>query len=70
MEEHGIYLGSALTKSMGNGLFELRIKAREGIGRAFFCYRCGHEIIILHAFIKKTPVKEIAIAMKRLNEVN
>ena len=73
LETYGVELGgTSLTKAMGDGLFEIRIKAQEGIGRAFFCYRCGHEILILHAFIKKTqktPTKELDLALQRLSEV-
>jgi len=53
-------------------LFEIRAKGKEGIGRAFFCMVVDRRIIILHAFIKKsqkTPVKELAIARKRLADV-
>ena len=72
IETHGPQLGGLFTKPLKNGLFEIRIKAQEGIGRAFFCYRVGFEIIILHSFIKKTqktPKKEMDIAMKRLKEI-
>ncbi len=41
------------TKAMGEGLFEMRPKGRDGIGRALYCYQKGKKIIILHAFIKK-----------------
>jgi phage-related protein len=57
---------------MGQGLFELRCKGPEGIGRAFYCTLVGREIVILHSVIKKTqvtPEKELAIARKRLKEV-
>ncbi len=60
------------TRSMGNGLFEIRAKGKEGIGRAFFCTIVGNNVIILHAFIKKskkTPKKELRIALQRLEEV-
>ncbi len=33
----GPNLGMPFTRSMGKGLFEIRAKGREGIGRAFFC---------------------------------
>lgn len=72
IEEFGPQIGPPHTKSMGKGLFEIRVKAREGIGRAFFCYQLGNEIVILHSFIKKTqktPKKELEIALRRLNEV-
>ncbi len=60
------------TRAMGQGLFEVRIKATEGIARAFYCVRIQDEIVILHSFIKKTratPKKELDIARKRLKEV-
>ncbi|WP_350306469.1 type II toxin-antitoxin system RelE/ParE family toxin [Photorhabdus viridis] len=38
---------------MGKGLFEIRAKAQEGLGRGLFCYLQGSNIIVLHAFIKK-----------------
>jgi phage-related protein len=42
------------TKAMGAGLFEVRAKVREGIGRAFYCTLVGERIVILHAIIKKS----------------
>lgn len=60
------------TRAMGDGLFELRVKGREGIARVFYCTMIGKRIIILHSFIKKTektPVKELEIARKRKLEV-
>lgn len=41
------------TKAMEDGLFEMRPKGRDGIGRALYCYLKGKKIIILHVFIKK-----------------
>jgi phage-related protein len=70
--EFGSNLGLPHTKSMGNGLFELRVKSKEGIARVFFCTKVGMKIIMLHFFIKKsqkTPKKEIQIAVSRMNEV-
>jgi phage-related protein len=69
---HGPDLGMPHTKAMGNGLFEIRAKAQEGIGRAFFCTIMDKEVVILHGFIKKTdktPTKEVRIANKRLQEI-
>jgi len=57
---------------MGKGLFEIRARAQEGIGRYFYCTTIKREIIILHAFIKKTqktPKKELDIALSRLGEL-
>ncbi|MFL5243609.1 MAG: type II toxin-antitoxin system RelE/ParE family toxin [Gemmataceae bacterium] len=37
-------LGMPHTRSLGQGLFELRMKSNEGIGRVMFCLRPGREI--------------------------
>ena len=53
---------------MGDGLFEIRAKAQEGIGRSLYCYMKGHHIVILHAFIKKTqktPKQDLSLAKLR-----
>jgi len=72
MIEHGSNLGLPHTKSLNNGLFELRLKSKEGIGRVFYCTKVGKNIVMLHSFIKKSqkiPKTEMAIAQKRLREV-
>jgi len=69
----GPNLGMPFTRSIGDGLFEIRAKGREGIGRAFFCTVVGSKVMILHSFIKKsqkTPAKELAIARRRMKEVS
>ena len=73
IEEFGPALGKPHTAPMGGGLFEIRAKGREGIGRAFFCAVKGQEIVILHSFIKKTqrtPKKELEKARRRLKELD
>jgi len=68
----GPNLGLPYTRPFGDGLFEIRAKAAEGIGRAFFCSLIGRRVVILHGFIKKTPQtppKELKLARKRLKEV-
>ncbi|NIA11750.1 MAG: hypothetical protein GWP10_19010 [Nitrospiraceae bacterium] len=67
-----INLGLPHTKSLKSGLFELRIKSKEGIARVFFCTKSDRRIVMLHKFIKKSqsiPKKELQIARKRLKEV-
>jgi phage-related protein len=57
---------------MGDGLFEIRAKAQEGIGRSLYCYLKGRRIVILVAFVKKsnkTPKLELELAKKRKLEV-
>jgi phage-related protein len=72
MMEFGANLGMPHTQAIENGLFELRIKSKEGIARAFYCTKVGKRIIVLHVFIKKTekiPKKELELANKRMMEV-
>ena len=71
IEELGPNLGKPYTDSFGDGLFEIRAKGEEGIGRSLFCYATRKRIIILHSFVKKsqkTPKKELEIAKKRQKE--
>ncbi len=72
VQVYGPDLGMPHTRSMGDGLFEIRVKGAEGIGRAFYCTVVGKKIVVLHAFIKKdqkTPRRHIDTARKRLAEV-
>jgi phage-related protein len=71
MMEFGPDLGMPHTRAMSSGLFELRLKSREGIGRVFFCTVVNRQIVMLHQFVKKTdktPPKELALARKRMKE--
>jgi phage-related protein len=75
IEKYGPNLGKPHTEHLGNKLFEIRAKGREGIGRSIFCYenKKSGEIVILRSFIKKTqktPKKEIDIALKRKKEID
>jgi phage-related protein len=72
MEVYGPDLGMPHTRAMGNGLFELRLKASEGIARVFYCTMIGKRIVILHQFTKKTqktPPNELALARQRMKEI-
>jgi phage-related protein len=71
-QEFGANLGMPHTRSMGDGLLELRVMGKEGIARVFYCTQTGRKIIVLHSFVKKsqkTPQKELRLARKRLQEV-
>ena len=70
--EHGPNLRLPHSRSFGDGLFELRPRGREGIGRTFYCFMIGKRVVVLHAFIKKTqetPDRELKLARKRLKEL-
>jgi phage-related protein len=72
MEVFGPDLGMPHTRIMGDGLFELRLKAAEGIARVFYCTIVGKKIMVLHQFTKKTdktPPRELEAARRRMKEV-
>jgi len=67
MEIYGPDLGMPHTRSMGEGIFELRLKSIEGIARVFYCTIVGQKIV----FIKKTdktPPRELEKARRRMKE--
>lgn len=60
------------TKSLGNGLFELRTQGTD-IARGIWVYQKGSVIVMLRIFIKKTnktPRAELETAKKRLEEIS
>ena len=72
LAEFGMDLRLPHSRAMGDGLFELRPKGKEGIARVFYCTLVGKRIMVLHGFIKKTqetPRKELDIAIRRMKEV-
>ena len=72
LAEYGPNLRLPHSRAFGDGLFELRPRGRTRTGRAFYCFMVGKRITVLHAFIKKsqqTPDRELAIARKRLKEL-
>jgi len=72
IEELGPNLGKPYVGTLGAGLFEIRAKGKEGIGRSVYCTVKGREIIILHSFVKKsqkTPKKDLDLARKRMKEI-
>lgn len=70
--DFGPHLRMPHSRAMGDGLFELRPRGKEGLGRVFYCFAVDQRIVILHAFVKKTqeaPEWELRIARKRMKEV-
>ncbi len=67
LEEFGSALREPYSKSVGNGLFELRVKFSSDITRIFYFFFDGRRIILTNGFIKKTantPPSELALARK------
>ena len=72
MALYGADLRMPHSRAMGGGLFELRPKGPEGIGRVFYCTQVGKTIVVRHSFVKKTqetPDTEMRVARKRLKDV-
>ena len=71
LEARGNTLREPYTKSIKDGLFEIRIKSDEGIARSIYCYEIGKRITILLTFVKKTqktPKSIPNLAEQRLKE--
>ena len=69
---HGPNLRMPHSRTMGDGLFELRPHGRSGIGRALYCFLVGRRVVVLHALVKKTaqtPGKDLKLARKRAKEL-
>ena len=58
--------------TIASGVYELRVKVKDGIYRVFYYVKVADGIYVFHAFQKKTqktPLAEIKIAQKRLKEL-
>lgn len=59
------------SKKLQDDLFELRVKAKEGIARGIYSYEKGKMILMLVFFVKKsqkTPKNTLQTAKQRLKE--
>ncbi|MDO8916030.1 MAG: type II toxin-antitoxin system RelE/ParE family toxin [Coriobacteriia bacterium] len=73
LAEFGPGLRMPHSRAMGDGLFELRPRGCEGIGRALYCYATGRRVVVLHAFTKKRQAisdRDVVMARKRMREVD
>ena len=58
--------------SIHSGLFEIRVKDKQGQFRVVYFVKKGDAIYLLHAFRKKTqklPQKEVNVILNRLKEI-
>jgi phage-related protein len=71
--EHGLEnVREPYVKYIEKGLWEIRLKGKDGISRALYVTTQPKRVIVLRVFIKKTqkiPRKEIKIALKRAEEI-
>lgn len=71
LEMFGPQLRDPHTDDIGDGIFELRFRGKEGQIRILFFFFYQKQIILVHGFVKKTakiPEKEIEIAKQRRKE--
>ena len=62
LEEHGPALREPFSKSLGDGIFEVRAKQGSDISRVLYFFVVGRKIILTNGFVKKTartPPREI-----------
>ena len=73
--DEGVNLSMPLSRpmpSIGSGVHELRLKDRSGIYRVVYFIRQQADILLIHAFQKKsqqTPKENIGLAKQRLKGV-
>ncbi len=54
-------------------LWEMRMKGKDGISRALYITAVGRRVVVVRVFIKKTrktPNREIELALKRAKEIS
>lgn len=59
-------------KHLDGKLWELRVKASEGIARGIYVTMTGRRLIVLHVFVKKaqkTPRQALDLARMRLKDI-
>ncbi|MDI9349900.1 MAG: type II toxin-antitoxin system RelE/ParE family toxin [Candidatus Symbiobacter sp.] len=59
-------------KHIEGPLWEMRMKGKDGIARAFYVTKSSYRVIVVHVFSKKTqktPRREINTALKRYKEM-
>ena len=67
LEEKGNTLREPYSKSLDDGIFEIRAKQGNNITRVLYFFYIGNKIILTNGFVKKspkTPPYEIALAKK------
>lgn len=69
--QYGWPLGMPLVRSLGSGLWEVRIRLENRIARVVFALE-GSTMVLLHGFIKKTqttPPTDLSLAKDRLKQL-
>jgi phage-related protein len=64
-------VGMLFIRALGNSLWEIRFRGKEGIARAIYVPATGRRLIVLHIFVKKTqktPKRALDLARRRGKE--
>lgn len=72
LEAYGHELKEPQVRDMGKGVKELRVSAKEGIGRGFFFYHLDRQVYIIHILQKKaqkTPRRTLILTYQRMKEL-
>jgi phage-related protein len=65
-------VGEPHVKHVEGPLWEMRMKGRDGISRAFYVVARPKRVVVVRVFVKKTqktPRREIELALKRAEDV-
>jgi len=65
-------VGEPHVKLIEGPLWEMRMKGRDGISRAFYVVARPKRVVVVRVFVKKmqkTPRREIELALKRAEDV-
>jgi phage-related protein len=66
-------VGHPQVKHLRDKLWEMRFSGRDGIARAIYVTAVGRRVIVVHAFVKKsptTPKAALDLAERRAKEIN
>jgi phage-related protein len=73
IQEHGLeWVREPYVKYLEKGLWEIRMKGRDGISRALYVVEQPKRVVVVRVFVKKTqktPRKEIKLALKKAEEI-
>lgn len=56
-------------KQLRRKIWEMRVSGKDGIARALYTTAAPRRVVVLRAFVKKTPNREIELAEERANQL-
>ena len=70
LEEYGQFMQGGLISHIKDEIWELRTIFGGNISRILYFTPTGNKFVLLHGFIKKTPMKEFDLAKERKRDYN